>query len=407
MHNELFNETSIHTYYSESIGKWSFLSRDLYPDRFLEDMFNAYKNIDGKIHDTKAVGFKSFPEHYMDYGHVNPELGDTFKALMADHTVRKVILIRNNVFAVYVSMVRSRRTGLYLTKTYDDVKVKVDINELQHFIDRYTDAYDDYNNLLKDQQPFRLTYEDLLSTQYPDIMTRLLGFLRVDPTVPNPLPETIPQSSGNLRDAVTNYDEMEYAFRYTPYAKYLDPPLLTCTDALSNDCIATNVNSFLDSPIIIHKWALLIPICSRNQTTDYCRELLVGLRDSLLATLSSVALNHVDCVFGVDKGDLLYDSEEGRSMLMDVFSDFHITFRKLLGLEGKLCKIWNHLAKYAYDTGADFFVLLGDDVRMKASGWKEGIESMFQAISNRSGHPLGVGCVAFMISLSQASQPFQ
>jgi hypothetical protein len=47
------------------------------------------------------------------------------------------------------------------------------------------------------------------------------------------------------------------------------------------------------------------------------------------------------------------------------------------------------------DEGADFFVLLGDDVELNSAGWKTEIESVFTKVAIERSLPFGVGCVAF------------
>ena len=59
----------------------------------------------------------------------------------------------------------------------------------------------------------------------------------------------------------------------------------------------------------------------------------------------------------------------------------------LVGMSHKINKIWNHLGKLAYDDGADFFVLLGDDVKIETPDWPARMLSHFDE------NP--VGCVAF------------
>jgi hypothetical protein len=61
MHNELFNENSIHTYYDSTLSQWTYISRDTFPGEFLNDAYSAYQKVPSKELQTRAVGFKSFP----------------------------------------------------------------------------------------------------------------------------------------------------------------------------------------------------------------------------------------------------------------------------------------------------------------------------------------------------------
>lgn len=57
MHNELFNEMAPKTYNVDSLKGWNFFGdRDSRPAQFLHFIWNSSKK--------KAVGFKSFPEHW-------------------------------------------------------------------------------------------------------------------------------------------------------------------------------------------------------------------------------------------------------------------------------------------------------------------------------------------------------
>ncbi len=75
MHNELFNPIDIFTYHPDSLvrdsetkdKRWNFLGRDLLPEVFLEHIWTARHICGSKIKEkSKAVGFKSFPDHWTD-----------------------------------------------------------------------------------------------------------------------------------------------------------------------------------------------------------------------------------------------------------------------------------------------------------------------------------------------------
>ena len=93
MHNELFNPIDIFTYYpnslqlGEELGHgWNFRSRDLLPIDFLTHIW-AGKLFDGtKIKEgIKAIGFKSFPDHWTDSNNEDIWL----REIMEDRTVKK------------------------------------------------------------------------------------------------------------------------------------------------------------------------------------------------------------------------------------------------------------------------------------------------------------------------------
>ena len=132
------------------LQKWNYCLRDLKPKDFLEDMYESYKLLHNP-NSIRAVGFKSFPEHYWDYGHPNVDLESTFRSMMVDSSIKKVILRRENSVAVYISMNRSKLTGDYLTRNYDNVKISINIPDMQKFLDRYDHTYKMYNEMTLDQ----------------------------------------------------------------------------------------------------------------------------------------------------------------------------------------------------------------------------------------------------------------
>lgn len=108
MHNELFNPIDIFTYHPsfKNIDKktplWTVLTRDLFPANFLDfvwtGMYADHKTpIKAK---SKAVGFKSFPEHWIDVR--NEEFWQ--ENVLEDLRVKKIVLRREDELAVFVSI---------------------------------------------------------------------------------------------------------------------------------------------------------------------------------------------------------------------------------------------------------------------------------------------------------------
>ena len=397
MHNELFNETGIHTYYGNCLEKWNYAKRDFYPEMFLNDMLSSSNKYGRSGVETKAVGFKSFPEHYMDYGAVNFKLFEVFSKIMDDFDFKKVILYRDNVFKVFLSMNRSFMTGHYLTKNYDSVKITIDIPALQKFIDRYLDAYKKYHEMTRGQSIFHMSYEDLTGPAQGDVLMKLFRFLGVSLDTPKPLIENIPQSSQPLSKSIINYADLEFAWRHTNLAQFLDKDFVPAESSGDDggEVLTPPANTTTEEEGGYYKWALLIPVCSRKSTAAECKDRLEALNASLLATLAPHEYNAIECVFGIDFGDEVYDTPTGKDLLLSIFSEFKVTVRRVVGLEGKVCRIWNELADYAFAGDASFMVLLGDDVTLQTPGWKTGIEATFQVVSKEKRLPYGAACVAF------------
>mmetsp|Transcript_12999 Transcript_12999/g.30731 ORF Transcript_12999/g.30731 Transcript_12999/m.30731 type:complete len:955 (-) Transcript_12999:28-2892(-) len=397
MHNELFNESDIHTYHRKDLvdGKWTYEQRDTHPGRFLRDMFHNVVDPRGLM---RTVGFKSFPEHYWDHEKPNISLTRIFNRLLLNPAIKKVVLERRNMLAVYVSMVRSKVLSAYMVRDYSDVPIRIDILEFQRFIDRYQSQYKSYyTKSLRSGSPVHtICYEDMLESQERfDAETKSLWqFLGVDDgVIAKALKENVLQNKRDIRYAIENYDEVEFAFRHTSLAPYLGriaPAEETAT--------ATPIP---DPPQKDHRWGILLPICSRGDEADpeKCFSAIDGLFSTLVDTVPVKRERAcLEVHFGIDGGDIVFDSPASEARLTTMAEKAGLGkshFMVLHDLEGKICHIWNCLAQEAHRNGCEFLVLLGDDVRLKTAGWKKGIERRFWDIASKRQLPFGFACVAF------------
>lgn len=150
-----------------------------------------------------------------------------------------------------------------------------------------------------------------------------------------------------------------------------------------------------------HQWGLLLPVCCRTsseQESSY--RLLADFVDSLDHTVGGIEeRSQLHIIIGIDQYDLLYDRDDTRQRIEQLFRSISIDKVSFVILRshyrGKLCKIWDHLAGVAIEKGCELFVLLGDDIRFQSSNWKMEIEAQFKCISECRGLPFGIGCVAF------------
>jgi LPS sulfotransferase NodH/glycosyltransferase involved in cell wall biosynthesis len=103
---------------------------------------------------------------------------------------------------------------------------------------------------------------------------------------------------------------------------------------------------------------------------------------------------------GVDIRDPVLDNDKARQRISAMAAHdapvLDVVFEEPLppAFEGKLCWIWGRMAKNAVDAGAEYIVLLGDDVELLTPGWQHEVEIEFSKISTRTGLPLGAACVA-------------
>jgi hypothetical protein len=62
---------------------------------------------------------------------------------------------------------------------------------------------------------------------------------------------------------------------------------------------------------------------------------------------------------------------------------------------GHVCKLWRDCAKAASASKRDYIVLMGDDVVLQDEGWMRNAHAEFKRLADRTGVPVGFGCVAF------------
>jgi len=146
MHNELFNAIDVFTYhpavFQQHQPRWTVLTRNLFPEDFLDFVWtgsyasgsNDSDSTDSIKPRAKAVGFKSFPEHWSDVRNDACFL----TAIMQDFRIKKIVLRREDELAVYVSMLRADQTGLYMTHAYpQELRLHIDPAKFQAFLDHY------------------------------------------------------------------------------------------------------------------------------------------------------------------------------------------------------------------------------------------------------------------------------
>jgi hypothetical protein len=145
------------------------------------------------------------------------------------------------------------------------------------------------------------------------------------------------------------------------------------------------------------QWGILLPTCSRGKDASTCFQDLGKVAASLERTTEAHERKLLSLHIGIDMYDEVYDSPESIMRLKETFSSFgSIRIHKLQpAYQGKICWIWEKLAQEAIDDGAEYFVLLGDDIDMRSMGWKHHIEEAFKRIAAERCLPVGVACVAF------------
>lgn len=212
MHYELFNDKAIYAHDGIINSSEEVNTRDRDPGAFLAhslSIVSRSKSLGGGT--AQATGFKVFPEH-MCRSVASREL---FERVLSDRRIAKVILRRENRVKVCVSSLRTSVTEDYIQTRLDDVRVHVSPPEMQTFIESY-DAYYSYNKERVGGQAgswIELLYEDLVAD--PSGATGkvydMLGVARV-PAAPEVAHRIPAQTSGSLRYALANFEELESAF---------------------------------------------------------------------------------------------------------------------------------------------------------------------------------------------------
>ena len=428
MHNELFNTIDIFTYYPELLDpkRWSVLTRDLFPEEFLQEIWSsAYGDAITKK-PKKAVGFKSFPEHWAAVRN-----DSTFtRAIMENHTVKKIVLKREDELAVYVSAQRADETGLYLGMCYPkDLKVHVNPAFFQRFVNNYRSTYRNrYKSPMAKHDTFYITYEQLIDEEHfrDDILPKLYNFLNVDPTVPMRKElQTIKQADPDedLSKVITNFEELEFCFRYSDVSYFVKRQTKRNEGIVMKRLVTLDQDSSIPD---IATWSILLPICSRGKTSQnkrhdpdmipgininrfleitrnaqhstentleglLCWSMLEDVCTTLHKTVAVEQLVMTEVIVGIDVEDPVYYTDTAKHRITSLLQPCQVKFVDIQkNMYGKVCVIWNHLARH---TENDFVVLLGDDVRLLDVGWPAKVVQTFHAVARETGLPLGAACV--------------
>ncbi len=140
-----------------------------------------------------------------------------WRAVLADVSVRKILLKRRNRVKAFVSLLLARQTGEWVV--YDDrgapaprPKVEVDRDELFENIALHTRFYHETEQALAEtgQGHILLRYEDLFTPGGIDPALALLG---VEGAPALPQGRTWKLTPGSLRETVANFDDLSRALQ--------------------------------------------------------------------------------------------------------------------------------------------------------------------------------------------------
>ena len=149
-------------------------------------------------------------------------------------------------------------------------------------------------------------------------------------------------------------------------------------------------------------FAILLPVTSRGTASpEDCIDNLSQFGLSLSRTTKNDthpchnASFRLKIYLALDSDDgFLVDGTKAEDALQ--FSDGFEIHRIVCDFpKGHVCSIWRECAQRAWEEGADYMCLMGDDVKLLDEGWLRDVERNFSRISNNDENLTGFGCVAF------------
>jgi hypothetical protein len=213
-HGELFYQHAIYYavgYRDGSLNLASVEERDQYPDEFLSRVWaHPFGN--------RAVGFKLVAGQHTG----------AFRHILTDPEVRKIVLRRRNRLKKFVSAriadVEQNWTHYKYRFRPEDLKpiqVEVRLQELQAYLSKEQEFYSRVSTELQRAEGRHLAvdYEDFFGDQ--TTLFEVLRFLDVEPNTVGLEPATLKRNSRNLRDIITNFDDLSRALRGTEYEREL------------------------------------------------------------------------------------------------------------------------------------------------------------------------------------------
>jgi riboflavin biosynthesis pyrimidine reductase/LPS sulfotransferase NodH len=212
-HHEVFNPEAVHyalDHRNGEINLGSIADRENNPESFIDSLWRHHCK-------KSAVGFK-----------LNRGQNDVaFRHVLEDQEVRKILLTRRNRVQAYVSELIAQQTGGWESYAFSGFQssgrpVTVDVARLLEH------AANNQRYMSGIQAKLYSTGQRFLQTAYEDLgcadeQRRILEFLNLAPTTPQLRPATRKLNSANLRELVSNFDELEQALRGTEFEPELRP----------------------------------------------------------------------------------------------------------------------------------------------------------------------------------------
>ena len=166
----------------------------------------------------KAVGMKLKHEELF-----LPKFAETREVIRKDTDIKIIHLRRNDLFARFVSFwLATKVTGvteIHSDSTRPDItEVTIPIRDCHMDFDRSAARYAFFRKVYKDHPTLEVTYEALAGETQSDELQRVQKFLGVEPReLTSKLRKVV---NKDLREIVTNYDELAAHFSGTRYSGF-------------------------------------------------------------------------------------------------------------------------------------------------------------------------------------------
>lgn len=222
-HSELFNN-----------GFHSFANSIFDPNLFLE--LSLVDKLSGRSQAEKLFKFKNkeplrFLHHIFSYRDeptgfkIFPGQNELIlRQILDDTSVRKIVLIRENLLRSFVSRQIALNTGEWGKYNKDEVslvKISMDVDRFLDYADSVKGRFRNIESVLTDseQSYLKCTYE-LISKRFPS--EEVCSFLNI--SKPDQLPEIdqVRQNPFTLSDMIINFEEVKLRLHGTEYSRFLE-----------------------------------------------------------------------------------------------------------------------------------------------------------------------------------------
>lgn len=177
-------------------------------ESYLDDVFTVL--------DAPAMGFKLM----LDQAVLFPAVLDYLQA----HGFKIVRIVRHNLLKTYISRIRARQTGVYLsTGSLETVLLHVPVDSLVEKLAELEKEQRTLQSLLSRLalDSVTVSYESIASQSRESEVGRILSFLSVDPDI-RLEPRSTKITPDDLGQVIDNYEEVVTALSDTAYRQFLD-----------------------------------------------------------------------------------------------------------------------------------------------------------------------------------------